>query len=456
MDKNFDMRSAKRVNGKTAVTENRVMNKRIEVSRGLSFNYGKRKSRSRFGMVIALIALIFLSSFVTYRWQRNNFSQGKPSELAGQSDVQVTEVLGLNENIWDLVTSTGNGAPQYKSLLVASVKDNHVIVYGENMENAGREVILEFDNAQKISTDGANGVRLNVALSPDKKTIAYMANDGLGLYDLASKDKKILVKRDGNSADKTFDSTRLSWSPDGHFLSLVQIFPKYHRLCVVEVGVDDFFNPVQNSANEALAGLNAQWAPSANLIIDPEAEAGNQAGIFISSADKFNVLDNLGKKIGKDDVDFYEAAISEDSKTAVFTYKNEFAEIPSNILAISNIDGGDFVILDKEDIKTLPFFSPGGRLVFFVTKAENGSVALMSIDSKTKKRKEVGNLPKGFDLWSKPIWLDGRYLAISGISSAPANENQNKKSIFLMLDIENKKLLVKKELGSDVELIDFL
>lgn len=471
MGKNFDAHSFGQViEEKMSAEWDMIKHKRIEIRQGLSFRYNQRKVRKELVAVSVLVMFVSMATLGVYRWQGNGFGKvGNARAMAEQSNQAVAQ--DPDGNIWDLNdAANGDDGARYATLLVVSKQGSHVIISREDIKKDYREVILEFDRSLDGLPDGMDAPAAVVALSPDKKTLAYVANDGLYLYDLASKENKLLVGKEEvpvvmpgvaskqalKGSAYAFDLVKPQWSFDGRFLSFVQVSIGSHRLCVIDVKSAGKFIPVEKPGGGVLAGLEARWAPDSDLIVDPESGDGGQLGIFVVSVKKPDIPFDLGGKIGRRDGGFQEAAISADGKRVVFTFKNEFTEAPSSVLAVSNIDGGRFSALDKEDIKVSPFFSPGGKLVFFINETEKDSSDLLAIDVETKERREVGALPKGYDDWFNISWLDGRYLAIFGNSHRQAGEEQEWKSVFLLLDVENKQVLDKKEFKGDTMPIDFL
>lgn len=434
MEEIFDMRPSGQAFGTGAYDRDR----KIDIRRGLSFRYDDNRGVSRKTAAVSiLIALLVLAVPFAYRWQGGVFQSGGEARAIAGPGGQEAAAAERDGNIWDLEYSNGGDPARYGTLLVVSRQESRAIVYKEDIKKGDRETVLEFDR----DVAGQSVQSAEAALSPDKKNIAYAAKDGLRLYDLASGEDKLLFKKE-NGSDRPFGLAKPEWSSDGRFLSFVQVFSENLQLVTIEVRHPDRFAPVRNPAGETVAGLSARWAPESDLIIVPESEQKNRPGVFVSSMEKSDAPDGLGGQVGKYEGGFYEAAISADGTRAAFTYGNGFAQMPSDILAVSDIAGGGFSVLDKEGKKALPFFSPGGKLIFFISGIEEGAPRLLSIDTETKKRREVGALPRGYGKWSDPRWLDGRYLVISGGSPTPDGG-----AVFLMLDIENMELLHKKELG---------
>ncbi|MFA7208905.1 MAG: hypothetical protein WC120_01335 [Parcubacteria group bacterium] len=470
MEKKFDAHSfGQAIEEKVVAEWDMIKHKRIEIRQGLSFRYNRRKVRRELAVVAALAISVAIATAGVYQWQGNDFGKvGGIKVMAGQENQAAAQFA--DGNIWDLEGFAEEGNAYHGALLVVSGQGNHVIVSREDIKKDYQEVVLEFDRSLDGLSDGTDVPVASVVLSPDKKKLAYVAIDGLYSYDLASRENRLLVgKKEALVADPgfaseqvlkkntyVFDLVKPQWSFDSRFLSFVEVSAGSHRLYVIDTKLAGDPAPIGGSESSALAGMEARWAPNANLIIDPEPGDGGRSGIFIVAAEKSDVPFDLGGKIGRQKGGFQEAAISADGKKAVFTFKNEFTEAPSSVLAVSNIDGGGFYALDKEDMKSLPFFSPGGRLVFFINETVKDSAELLAIDVATKERMEVGALPKGYDDWSDIFWLDGRYLAIFGNSHRQAGGEREWKSVFLLLDVENKKVLDKKEFSGDAMPIDFL
>ncbi|MDP1883996.1 MAG: hypothetical protein Q8L10_01380 [Candidatus Moranbacteria bacterium] len=467
MEKNFDAHSfGQAIEEKVSAEWDMIKHKRIEIRQGLSFRYNRRKVRRELVAVSVLAAFVIMATLGFYRWQGSGFGKiGDAKAMAGQNN-QVA-VQGPENNIWDLdYIANGDSDAHNGMLLVVSGQGDHMVVSREDIKKDYREVILEFDRSLD---DGADAPAAAVALSPDKKTLAYAASDGLHLYGLASKENRLLVGKEklpappGVASEQAlekniyaFGLVKPQWSFDSRFLSFVQVYAESRRLCVIDTKSAGGFVPVGGPDGGALAGLEARWAPDADLIIDPESGEGGRSGIFIIAAEKPETSFDLGGKIGRRNGAFQKAAISTDGKKVALTFKDGLIETPGSVLAVSNIDGSGFSALDRDGIKAAPFFSPGGRLVFFISETKKGSSDLLAIDVETKERREVGSLPKDYDDWSDISWLDGRYLAIFGNSHRQAGEEREWKSIFLLLDVENKQLLDKKEFSGNVMPIDFL
>ena len=467
MEKNFDAHSlGQAIEEKVSAEWDMIKHKRIEIRQGLSFRYNRRKVRRELVAMSVLAAFVFMATLGFYRWQGSVFGKiGDAKAMVKQASQTATQ--DPDGNIWDLdYIAKGDKKAPYGMLLTVSGQGSHMVVSREDIKRDYREVILEFDRSLD---DGADASVAVVALSPDKKTLAYAASDGLYLYDLANKGSRLLVGKEklptppgaasGQILEKNiyaFGLMKPQWSFDSRFLSFVQVYAGSRRLCVIDTKSAGGFVPVGGPDGGALTGLEAHWAPDADLIVDPESGTGGQSGIFIIAAEKPEAPFDLGGKIGRRSGVFQKAAISTDSEKVALTFKSGLTETPDSVLAVSNIDGSGFSALDKEDIKGSPFFSPGGRLVFFISETEKGSPELLAIDVETKERREVGSLPKGYDDWSDISWLDGRYLAIFGNSHLQAGEERERKSIFLLLDVENKQLLDKKEFSGNTMPIGFL
>jgi len=459
---------------KDSISEVLLGNRRIEIHRGLVISYGKRRKSHLgfFGKVFILILIFF--AFYGFSWlQKNNFVTNLKSRVAAFSKIdkyQEGEYSKIDRhNFFDLGASEGEYVKP-KILLIAAENNNRITVYRQNIESSDKELIFEFDKKQKISELDNDEVSRSIALSPNKNKIAYISNNGLNVYDLISKESKLLIKLNENEGEKKISATDqtnerekdqdfslngIDWSPDGKFLSMVQVFSEYQRLCLFELDGDGYLVPVQNSNGESLSGENMRWAPKNNLIVDSEAKLGNQAGLFISSMNDFKTLVDLSSEINQSKNEFYEAVISDDASKIAFVYDNKFAEKKSFILATADLKGGNKNILDQEDIKSTLFFSPGGKNVFFIARNEDRDVVLFMMNEEDKKRKEVGIMPKGFDYWYNPIWLGGKYLAIFGKAQKDSGINLDEKATFLMLDVLNKSVVIKKEIDQGMYMIDF-
>lgn len=458
---------------KPYIDDDILVETKLEVRQSLDFDFqhddSVRKKSNKIIAVLASFLLIILSSGGVYWWQKNKAEKDKKS-----SSINEQEDYKAKEDIWDLQKidekATKDSELLTGKMLLVSKENNHVTVFKKDPGNGAKETLFEFDDSQKSKTSGKKDVfAASIALSPDKKTIAFIADDGLSLYDLEKNEKDLLVKKEAIAVENMGIAPRWSvedlkdvyalinpkWSPDGQFLSFVQIYSDYYGIGIINVRSKEY-HPVQKNGGEAAIGLNAQWSLNANIIIDPEFNGGDQSGLFISSDEKFDVLDNLSEKIGEKGADFYEAAISNDNKKIALIYKDNYGEEDDNILAVSSISGSDFSVLDKKYFKTLPFFSYKGDSIFFISDLSDDSSLLSSINLETKQKSDRAILPKNFNFWFNPAWREEKQLSILGKSYDPLNKNQKIKEIFLLIDVDNKKIINKEEFEEGTGLVGFL
>lgn len=432
----------------------------------LNINKGKKEFKKTIITVIIVFLLVLLSSGSIYWWQKNKAERNRESKISDKQKVQT-----FDENVWDLpktekeISQNSNFVMQ--KLVFLERENDHVIFFLKNPVDGNKEIIFEFD--QKSVGNGIEKKYINASLSPDKKTMAYITDNGLSVYNIEKKENNPIVKKEKEALinlgispqwsisglENVYALASPSWSPDGQFLSFIQIYADQYSLGVINVKSKEYY-PVQGVNGEKIYGLNARWSPVSNIIVTPEFEGESQSGLFVSLPEKSNTLYNLSEKLGKKEVDFYESAISNDGSRIAFIYKEDYEEEYNNTLAVSNIDGSNFIILDQKDSKTVPFFSADDKSILFLNELSDDNLLLSSVSLENKKKKDLVIFPKNFNYWYDPFWLEGKYLSIIGKAYDPLNENRKAKGLLLIIDIDNKKIINEMQFNENTDLLGIL
>jgi hypothetical protein len=461
-------------NNKARVSTQAFAGEKIKLRKGLDFahqNLPKSKHKKYFlgnkFIMLATFFLIILSSGVIYIWQK-----GAAEKMKGSIMDSRQKEFESAENVWDLQKTeravAENSASVSEKMLVISSENNKVYVILKTQYGSDQQSLFEFEKDDTVDSAGVGTESLAV-LSPDKEKVAYVSREGLFLYDLKKNEKISLIKKEKEAMvnlgvppiwsigglEKVYSLGNPKWSKDGKFLSFIQLYPNNYGFGIIDINNREF-KKVERDGGRQVSGLNAQWSGTGSLLVNPEFSGENNSGLFVSSAENFSILENLGEKMGKKEVDFYEAALSGDNKKVVFIYKEDYENEDDNILGVVDMDGGSFMILDEKEFKTLPFFSPKGDVVYFMNELADNSMLLSSINLETKKRNDLVIMPKDFNYWISPEWKDEKYLSLIGNSFDPLDKKQKNKEKFLLIDIENKKIINEAEIDENMDFLGFV
>lgn len=342
------------------------------------------------------------------------------------------------------LTST---VPLEKSDLVYAIKeDTKVTVFARKTLTGSQAKLFEYDEP-KVADKGGNlwaGLPPNIALSPDKKTLAYIDQGGLQAFDLKTESSQVVIGKVQQLAFTdappswsieglfAYSLHRPLWSSDGQNISFLQSYTEGAGF-----GVINFDSGEYTSLSIGGGYRNLAWGPTGHSIVKGSAGAYEGIGLFFTSSDLTSIVDISGKFV-KEGTSFFEANFSPDEKKLVFSYRDNF-ESDEVKVGIVNTDGSGFQSIDEGNIQ-MPFFSPSGDAVLFV-KELGGAQFLLSYDLDQEKSTVMATLPETYNRWVEASWTEEGFLAVTARSSSSGLVVGGDSARLVLLDLENSEIV---------------
>lgn len=408
--------------------------------------------------VFAVLILVGVIAFAWFEFQKKsndkNINQISNQPNQTQPITPTPTPFPIDSNAWE-VSLTGDEAKTSSNLvdsnLIYAVKSEYrSIVYKRNLQNGTQTKLLEFDESSKADKSGNlwSGLPPNIALSPDKQTLAFIDKEGLKVYDLQTKNTKTFIRKteEGSSETdapptwsisslgETYILARPLWSSDGKYISFLQSHYEGASFGVIDVESGAYF------ALKDVAGgdSNLSWSSVGRSYVKASSGGYESIGLYVSSQSNIAEANNIALKFGKTEgTPFLEANFSPDGKKITFVFEEPY-EIKH--LAIADSDGTGFTVLAEKTDAQMPVFSSDGNSVLYFQK-KNDKQVLVRYDLVSKNSTDLIILPSESNRWEKAYWTKDGFLALVGISSSSGLTLGGDSTRMLILDIANKKVI---------------
>ena len=425
------------------------------------------------GIFFVLLSIIPLSIFLISRKQKKiDISVNNQTHIPTSIPTPSYPVIHVNWhiNLFDKQVFAPNSLLEKN--LVYAIKDGyHITVLKQDISDPSKQAseIFSYDDSLKADATSENyweGSPPSIALSPDKKFIAFIDNQGLKQYSLITSAMQNLITKTtipaSDSATPPQWSQQLnqvyaislpSYSYDSRYISFVQDLYEGSTYGLLDLQTNTY-SPI------AIGGYDAQdflhWDPFFYIFINPQLLGVQDPGLFIGSASDSAKTENLANSFHKGNNQFLSAVFSNDGKKIAFTYVKSNTEIinnhfPNDSLAIINIDGTGFKDLISQGNISSPFFSPDDNAVYFIEESSNGLV-LSNIDINSDIVTRIALLPDGVTEWRNLGLTKEGYIILQGkydYYNSSTYLFTYRPGKLLIIDANKKKVIYYK---SDVDL----
>lgn len=407
--------------------------------------------------VLAMLILVGIIAFAWFEFQKKgnevNINQISNQPNQTQPISPTSTPFPIDSNAWE-VSLAKDEVKTFSNLvensLIYAVKNEYTsTVYKRNLQSGAQTKILSFDENRKADKSGNlwSGLPPSVALSSDRKSLAFADKEGLKVYDLQTKNTKTYIRKvsEGeceNCAPKwsidsmggTYTLARPLWSSDEKYISFLQSHYEGSSF-----GVIDTVSGAYIALKNVYGGYsNLSWSSVGHSYIKASSGGYEGTGLYISKQSNIAEADNLAPKLGKtEDTPFLEASFSPDGKKIAFVFEEPY---DVKHLAIANSDGTGFIILAEKTDARMPIFSSDGNSVLYFQK-KNDKQVLVRYDLANKKSTDLIILPSEFNRWEKAYWTKDNFLALVGISASSGLTLGGDSTRMLILDIANKKVI---------------
>lgn len=338
-----------------------------------------------------------------------------------------------------------------RSFIYATKEGVQVSVFERNFSDGKQIMLFSYDEAVDAKKSGNlwEGLPPSVAFSESKNSLAYIDEEGLKVYDLATKTTRIYVRKIKEAIQDTmpqaplwspdmpgtFGIARPAWSADGRYISFSQMWYEGGGAALIDTETEKY------SALGAGAGYQTMsWSKEGHSLLKPGGGVYEGSGLLVFSSEEKGVKDISHSFVKEEYPHFFEASFSRDAKRIVFTLVEPGAnENETTLLGIVNSDGTGFRSLGEKDAY-MPFFSSDGASVFYLKPKDDGYV-LIRYDLATKKREAVMPLPATFNAWSHLPWTEDALLPLIGVAQSSSLIQGGDATQLMLLDIAKKQMV---------------
>lgn len=440
-------------------------NEEKQTEKSISSTPDMRNKYTKFKWIgVRVLAILILVGITVFAWVgfQNKGSNKNINTISNKKPEQTQNItptpMPVDSSAWEMslpkdeIKISNNQSENY---LIYAVKNEYrSVVYKRNLQNGTQTKLFEFDKSIKADKNGNlwSGLPPSIALSSDKKALAFIDKEGLKVYDLQTKNTKTYIRKieesltkteappkwSVDSLDRTYSLARLLWSSDDKYISFLQ-----SRYEGVSFGMIDTESGAYIALKDVAGGYSdLSWSPVGRSYVKASSGryVGNYegSGLYVSTQSNIAQANNLAPKLGKTkDTPFLEANFSPDARRIVFTFEEPY---DTKHLAIANSDGTGFmVVAEKIDVR-MPFFSSDGNSVLYFQK-RNDKQVLVKYDLVGKKSTDLIILSSEFNRWEKAYWTKDGFLALVGISSSSDLALGGDNTRMFVLDIANKKVI---------------
>jgi len=332
---------------------------------------------------------------------------------------------------------TSSNVLEEQTLLYAEKNYHGVTVTRRNLKDGATENIFDYDEAYPATYSDCG---LNVSISPDNRTLSFVDQEGLKLYDcISNKVRNMLIGTyipSENDCDgiRWFnerlgsDVFRISnplWSFDGKYICFSEGYYEGGGLGVIEANNLD-------CDRVDLDGVSPKWSPKENALLETcnSVAYGRDWGLIYCPEKKFSHGTNIGNKYESsmasqapyiDLHGFVDANFSHDGEMIAFLFKLYVYNIDCldhtnpTFLGYIMKSTGDYTYIGRSCSIETPFFSKDDQHLYFVAKVE-GHRCLFRYNIVTRTIYPLAVLPDDYDAWKHIAWTKSGYLCLFGIS----------------------------------------
>lgn len=379
----------------------------------------------------------------------------QPFGLCFDHNDPIQKAIVESIDIMDVESSRIVKSLQEPHLFVAQKERTTVTVNKLDIIKNTSQKIFSYQEGREAATDGNtwNGLPPNIALSHDKKKIAYTSEDGLYVYDLLAKKSSALITKKSepppnteqapswseSSFTRVYNLNTPKWSFDDKYISFSLGLYEGTDVRIINVAS-------KNVSDSASSSLEFAWSPTEQKFAAAGGGGYSEAGLFIGTAADPKKTTNFSStfvKKGEDNPFFRTVDFSADGKLLLTTW----AKTEEDVRKMSVFDIDKQTSSEVGELKKIqrPFFGEDNSHIYFLSESESDASVLVRFNIKTKKREGEIKLPVGFDRWEKVSVTPEGYLAIWASVSTEGAYGSNTNRLYLV-DPKTSSIIYTSEL----------
>ncbi|MBI3921418.1 MAG: PD40 domain-containing protein [Armatimonadetes bacterium] len=332
-------------------------------------------------------------------------------------------------------------------LLYATKRGHQVTVYERHLRTAVQRSILKYREYAEADPESGNtleGLPPSVALSSDKKQLAFAAEDGLGVHQLKTRRTRYLIRKTNALPplrkwpgprwsvpwikDEAFALTTPRWSADGKFISFTWVLWEGRGLAIINSRTRQCYAPRIGREGPACGNVDLAWAPRGHSFVTPNSCYGEEQAPLIGSTRSVWRVTNLAKRLGKEHARYGDIRYASDGGTLVFTYRESGSD-QRTTLAMCDRHGHRLRILSRKGSKATPLFSPDGRSILYLVDG-----LLEKHQLHTGRSSGIAVLRDRHLAWRLLGWTREGYLTVA-IDLASSQHLKGRKTRLLLIDL---------------------
>lgn len=369
-------------------------------------------------------------------------SSGKAREVdeVGPDDSGAIAASSTTTTALTATTTTTAPPPAKAAFLYATRSGTHVNVFRATFDGSGPEALFAYDDTWRDHGDHATPAPPDLALAPDRRRVAYVAQSGLRVRDLETGTDQVIIGRteeavgsdggvrvrwsipemnppaddpDGTSGG-VFRIFRPQWSPDGRFLAFGRSGYEYQGHGIVEVATGRYLS---DRGSEDLA-----WSPTEPRAAVTGTWYAYEGELWVSAAGPGNFEDIRPRIPGSKGHSYVDSIFLSSGQELAVTYADEEFGPPIH-LALVGIDGRNFREVDGAGVKQAMASTPDGASLYY-TERRGDRVVLVHRDLTTDRTTDLRVLPAEFHAWPDLRVTDSGHLTVVGRTRVPWEREQ--------------------------------
>ena len=347
---------------------------------------------------------------------------------------------------------------EFSNLIYAIKAGKNVSVLKRNIKTGGNSEITSYPEKSEAINSGNywDGLPPSVALSHSKTLLAYTADDGLYVYDIASTTKTDLIRQtnaapaDGEgsptwsvadmngtagSANGTYSMAAPTWSFDDSHIGFIESLYEGSWDSAVQRSSKSYIPLIYpeselSSKRVPVSSQPVLWSDSSLTAVIPGRNQGyTTPGLFVTTPDNFGQFADIASKLPGQDLSFIEAALSPNGKLLAYTTEKEYGGLRT--LAVASIQGLNATVIARDADITTPFFSSDSTMVFYIQRNSEKN-QLMAYNMISEELRVAAILPSNYNTWISPQWSPEDYLSLVGLERELGAQAGKQNQLFVL------------------------